>query len=202
MSKHDIEREIEAHEEVVAQYDEQMGNVPVEPEYADWENEGGAVPPPEQKDWDARVKAADDRYDKNDADWRTCDTQTEANAVADPMVIAFDFVLERLRTLAIRKGKDYGTAGDTTANLRASEDFGIPAWVGCMSRGNDKMTRLKAFVKNGRLHNEPVDDALEDLAVYTIWAIVFRNEETYPPGKVTRFNWRRVTEYERVEDNG
>ena len=112
---------------------------------------------------------------------------TATPSESDPMAEAFDRVLERLKVLASRKGRDYGTDEDSTANLRASEDFGIPAWVGCVSRGNDKMKRLQSFVKTGKLHNEPVDDALEDLAVYTIWAIVFRNEETYPPGKVTNF---------------
>jgi hypothetical protein len=46
------------------------------------------------------------------------------------------------------------------------------------------MRRLQTFIRQGRLHCEPADDALEDLAVYTIWAIVLRSEETYRPGEL------------------
>src|SRR5487761_2129741 len=76
-----------------------------------------------------------------------------------------------------RKQKDYGTAGDPFANVRASADFGIPGWVGCMTRANDKMKRLQKAARGGTMTNESVEDSLLDLAVYAIIALVLRREE-------------------------
>ena len=83
----------------------------------------------------------------------------------------FEDVLEELNAMQIAKGKDYGKAGDSLANIRASADFGIPPWQGAIMRGHDKMLRIQSFVVNGRLENEPIEDALLDLAVYAIHAL-------------------------------
>ena len=106
----------------------------------------------------------------------------------DPMKEAWENVIDRLRVLRDRKGKDYGTMDDSIKNLRAAEEFGIPAWVGCVIRANDKMRRLQTFISQGRLSCEPADDALEDLVNYIVWAIVLREEAMFPPGKVTSFD--------------
>lgn len=76
-----------------------------------------------------------------------------------------------------QKQADYGTDIDPFANVRASERFGIPAWVGAILRGNDKMARLQTFIRKGELKNESVEDSLKDLAVYAIIGLVLFEEE-------------------------
>lgn len=76
-----------------------------------------------------------------------------------------------------KKQQDYGTEADPFANVRAAEDFGVPAWLGCLIRMNDKMTRLKTFAKKGSLSNESVEDSLRDLAVYSLIALCLYKEE-------------------------
>jgi len=84
---------------------------------------------------------------------------------------SFELVLQELLEMQSRKGKDYGRDSDPLANLVDAETFGIPAWIGTMIRANDKMSRIKTFVRRGELANESVEDSLIDLAVYTIHAL-------------------------------
>jgi hypothetical protein len=65
-----------------------------------------------------------------------------------------------------QKSKDYGTEADPYANVRAAEEFGLPSWVGIYIRMNDKMTRVKNFVRKGSLANEGIRDSLLDMFVY------------------------------------
>lgn len=89
----------------------------------------------------------------------------------------FEDILGELQSMQERKGKDYGTETDSLANLLASEAFGIPAWVGAILRGNDKMRRIQSFVVKGRLENESIEDALLDLAVYAIHSLRLYREK-------------------------
>lgn len=89
-------------------------------------------------------------------------------------------VLEEARAMHDRKNADYGEDEDPFSNVRASEDFGIPAWVGCMTRANDKMRRLQKAAKGGELANESVEDSLMDLAVYALIALCLFREENPP----------------------
>jgi hypothetical protein len=66
------------------------------------------------------------------------------------------------------KQADYGTDEDPFANVRATEEFGIDAWIGAVIRLADKVQRLKSMVRNGSLKNESVEDSLTDIAVYAI----------------------------------
>lgn len=78
-----------------------------------------------------------------------------------------------------QKQKDYGHDHDPFANVRASEDFGIPGWIGCMTRANDKMKRIQKFAQGEELLNESVEDSLMDLAVYALIGLVlFRQQAT------------------------
>lgn len=86
-------------------------------------------------------------------------------------------LLDEMRELHVRKAADYGQGADPLANVRASADFGIPAWVGVMVRANDKMHRVKSFLANGNLKNESVEDSLKDLAAYALIALVLYREE-------------------------
>ena len=108
------------------------------------------------------------------------------------MVQPFKDVLQELDDMQTRKGKDYGSAGDSLANVRASEDFGVPSWLGCIMRANDKMRRIQTAGRQQlttgqvNLANESVEDSLLDLAVYAIHALrLFREaaEAGDPPAQ-------------------
>lgn len=90
----------------------------------------------------------------------------------------FHKLLRTIGELHDKKQQDYGSEEDPFANVRASAAFGIPAWVGCMVRANDKMHRIKVFAKRGSLSNESVRDSLMDLAVYSLIGLVLYDEES------------------------
>jgi len=85
-------------------------------------------------------------------------------------------ILEEIRTLHEAKGADYGSDEDPFANLRASEQFGLPAWVGVAIRMQDKMTRIQSFVRKGFLENESVEDSFLDLANYAMLGLALMRE--------------------------
>ena len=88
---------------------------------------------------------------------------------------AFKDTLDAMLLLHDRKQKDYGTSESPFANIQASESFGIPAWIGCGIRANDKMRRIMAATKQWldggtvAMANESLDDAWLDLANYAIF---------------------------------
>lgn len=90
---------------------------------------------------------------------------------------AFLALLDKMRELHCRKAADYGRGVDPFANVRASAEFGIPAWVGVCVRMGDKMHRIKSFIANGSLKNESCEDSLMDLAAYSLIALVLKQEE-------------------------
>ena len=85
--------------------------------------------------------------------------------------------LKEIGDLHDKKQIDYGTSGDPFANVRGSQEWGIPPWIGAMVRANDKMHRLQQFARKGFLANESVKDSLLDLAVYSLIALVLLEEE-------------------------
>lgn len=93
----------------------------------------------------------------------------------------FDEILQEMSTLHNRKGQDYGGVNDPYANVRASQEFGVDPWVGALIRLNDKITRLKSFIRNGNLVNESVIDSITDIAVYAVIMRVLYDEQ-YPHG--------------------
>jgi hypothetical protein len=82
----------------------------------------------------------------------------------------FHQLLKEAGELHDQKQADYGRDSDPFANVRASTEWGIPAWQGAMIRANDKIRRLQTFAIKGELANESVVDAFMDLAVYAIIA--------------------------------
>lgn len=86
-------------------------------------------------------------------------------------------LLDEIRSLHLKKAADYGRGADPFANVRASAEFGIPAWVGVMVRANDKVQRIKSFITNGKLVNESVRDSLMDLAAYALIALALFDED-------------------------
>jgi len=92
------------------------------------------------------------------------------------MTKPFSEVLAEMQAMHDRKSQDYGVQADPFANVRASEDFGIPGWLGTIVRLNDKITRIKSFAKNGSLANESLRDSLIDIAVYAAIAVALYDE--------------------------
>lgn len=100
--------------------------------------------------------------------------------MTDDDIQSFAQVTYELSLLQEAKGCDYGYDWDPLANLRATEEFGCPAWIGAIIRANDKMSRLKTAVRKGpdSLNFESVEDSLKDLAVYAIHALrLYRQSE-------------------------
>ena len=88
----------------------------------------------------------------------------------------FQESIDEIVAMSTKKNADYGTAADPLANVRASEEFGIPAWLGAIVRLNDKIVRIKSFAKNGRLENESLRDSLIDIATYGAIALTLLDQ--------------------------
>lgn len=80
----------------------------------------------------------------------------------------FHDVLKQMIEVHDRKAKDYGSDNDPYGNFRPAEKYGVPAWLGCQIRHDDKGARIASFAKRGELENESVDDAFWDQAVYGV----------------------------------
>lgn len=93
-----------------------------------------------------------------------------------PTSARFHERLERLALVHDRKSADYGSDADPLANVRSSERLGIPAWIGVENRIGDKNQRVESFVRKGSLANEPLEDAIEDRAVYSVIQLVLLDE--------------------------
>ena len=85
--------------------------------------------------------------------------------------------LKKLGDLHDAKQSDYGRKEDPFANVRASEEWGMPPWVGAMVRANDKMKRLQKAARGGTMTNEAVEDSFQDLAVYAIIGLILYRED-------------------------
>lgn len=99
-----------------------------------------------------------------------------------PNTIEYFKVLALMGVTHISKGADYGLVEDPFSNVRSSEWFGVPGWIGAIVRANDKMRRLmkgaKQTIVSGKddMANESIDDSLLDLGVYAGIALVLRRE--------------------------
>ena len=94
-----------------------------------------------------------------------------------PNSARFHQLLEAIGALHDKKQQDYGRGDDPFANVRASEEWGIPGWVGAMVRLNDKVRRLQKAASGGTLANEGVKDSLMDIAVYSLIAYVLYEQQ-------------------------
>jgi hypothetical protein len=102
----------------------------------------------------------------------------QAKPQPEPGHPEFHRILAEMKALHAKKAADYGAGADVLANCRASEGFGVPAWLGVAIRMNDKMTRIKSLACNGELKNESVEDSFMDLACYAIIALILYREAT------------------------
>jgi hypothetical protein len=97
-----------------------------------------------------------------------------------PTSQAFYDLCDGLKRMHAGKSRDYGcpSGTDPLKNIRNGAKFvGIPAWKAAMVRLSDKVTRLATFNATGSLHNEGVVDTLEDLASYSLLALLLYREE-------------------------
>lgn len=94
-----------------------------------------------------------------------------------PNSARFRELLRQARELHDKKQLDYGTDQDPFVNVRASSDWGVPAWIGAMIRLNDKVKRLQSFAQKGTLANESAKDSFMDIAVYALIAYVLYEED-------------------------
>lgn len=91
---------------------------------------------------------------------------------------SFHAIIKNVVDLHNKKSQDYGKGADPFYNMRASERYGIPAWVSCMIRSDDKSHRIQKAFTDGvtSLVNESVIDSFEDKIVYDILALVLYRE--------------------------
>lgn len=91
-------------------------------------------------------------------------------------------VLEEIKDLHLRKTLDYGVDQDALSNIRESADIvNMPAWAGAILRISDKMHRLKAYFRRGKVEFDGLSDTLKDIASYAVIAEVLRREEQTDP---------------------
>lgn len=90
-------------------------------------------------------------------------------------------VLDELKQLHLRKTLDYGVDEDALSNIRSSADIvNMPAWAGCVLRMMDKMHRIKAYFRRGKVEFDGLEDTLKDIACYAVIAEVLRREGHTP----------------------
>lgn len=114
--------------------------------------------------------------DETSKNFRFFETLLDSAQDAHPGSKKFYNALIEAALLHAQKQRDYGKTEDPFANVRASEEWGIPGWVGAMIRANDKVRRLQTFAETGTLANEGVRDSFIDLAVYSLIALVLYEE--------------------------
>lgn len=91
-------------------------------------------------------------------------------------------VLDEIKNLHLRKTLDYGVDEDALSNIRESADIvNMPAWAGAILRISDKMHRLKAYFRRGKVEFDGLSDTLKDIASYAVIAEVLRREEQTDP---------------------
>jgi len=93
-----------------------------------------------------------------------------------PGSLRFYELLESMADTHERKNQDYSPGADPFKNFRASEEIGIPAWIGAWIRLQDKVSRctslIRQYAQNGEIQpavvSEKLDDTLIDLANYAL----------------------------------
>lgn len=85
-------------------------------------------------------------------------------------------LMDEILALSDMKQEDYGSDSDPFANVRRSEELGIPAWLGAIVRFGDKWQRIQQFARRRTLANESFEDSLKDAAVYALIALQLYRE--------------------------
>jgi hypothetical protein len=115
--------------------------------------------------------------------------------------LRFSELLKEMDALHIKKGADYGLADDPFSNVRATEEWGQPAWVGAMIRATDKMRRLQKVAQGGTLSNESARDSFLDLAVYALIGLVLYEEGSHPDSAPYKRGYVRAATVNNDDDS-
>ena len=87
-------------------------------------------------------------------------------------------IFDELKELHKAKDNDYA-GGEPLSNFKKCEQFGIPAWKGCLIRLSDKYSRIISLISKDGQHkvtDESLEDTLKDLAVYSIITLALLKE--------------------------
>lgn len=95
---------------------------------------------------------------------------------------------ENCLELLYHKNEDYNNSEDALGNFKACKELGIKPEQGLLTRMLDKIKRVSSFVDKGYLHvhDEKVQDSLEDLVNYSIIlsALISENNQQLYSGNV------------------
>jgi len=122
-------------------------------------------------------------YTELDEDFDYIDeAETSSPLVGSP---EFHKIIDNVVALHNKKSMDYGKGDDPFYNLRASQRYGIPAWVSCMIRSDDKSHRIQKAYTDGAdsLVNESVVDSFEDKIIYDVLALILYKESVGDLGR-------------------
>ena len=85
--------------------------------------------------------------------------------MASPEVLK---IFDELKKLHESKDHDYAGA-EPLSNFKRCEQFGIPAWKGCLIRLSDKWSRIVTLSSTeNAVAGETIEDTLSDMAVYAV----------------------------------
>jgi hypothetical protein len=93
----------------------------------------------------------------------------------------FYALLEEIAELHSRKNHDYSKANEPLSNFRKCEAFGVSAFRGVLVRMSDKWSRIEQLTSGKEAKNESLRDSLIDNAVYSLLAVLLREDELPKP---------------------
>lgn len=86
-------------------------------------------------------------------------------------------LLKVMEDIHDRKNKNYSEDGNPLSNLKACEQFGVPAHIGTMVRMSDKWSRLVQLMGGKKDQvGESVKDTLLDLSIYCLLEYILVEE--------------------------
>jgi hypothetical protein len=82
----------------------------------------------------------------------------------------FHEIVKEMVELHDRKNRDYAGEEYLSNFMMCEKYVGVPAWIGCIIRLSDKVTRIMNLAKSDEVSvgNETITDTLMDLAIYAI----------------------------------
>ena len=122
-----------------------------------------------------RLEQADKRYEDITGGMMKKQIKQKKEQTGHPR---FYKILEELAIIHSTKNHDYAQAKSPLSNLTRSERIGVPAWIGCLIRMQDKFDRIENFAKqrNLAIADETITDTLNDLANYSILCRILYDE--------------------------
>lgn len=86
-------------------------------------------------------------------------------------------ILDEMWDLHCLKARHYGTKSDPLANLRESADIGVEPWRACVGEAKNAFFRVKNHCQFGHLPESNMEDALKDVAAFSMLALLFIRED-------------------------